>query len=294
MGVYFILLFIPIILQHVTLDHRNVNYQKRNIASLSVFFIILTILVMLRHEGVGNDTRNYIHIFNNFSNMPWSSLFKDKLEIGFVLYNKIVSIFSKDPRFFLALTAIIINCIIYKTYKRLCVDSSLTIVLFCTLSTFIMLFSGIRQMLAVAIGFIAYEFVRNKKLVAFIIVVCFAVLVHTSAFMLFFMYPIYHANVTKKWLYIVIPVLCLIWVFNRPIFTVLSVFIERYTKYDASITSTGAFSILFLFIIFTVFAFLIPDESRIDKETNGLRNFLLFSLVLQMFAPLHMLAMRMN
>jgi hypothetical protein len=46
--------------------------------------------------------------------------------------------------------------------------------------------------------------------------------------------------------------------------------------------------------MFTVFAFLIPDESCLDTETLGLRNFLLFSLFLQMFAPLHMLAMRMN
>ena len=39
---------------------------------------------------------------------------------------------------------------------------------------------------------------------------------------------------------------------------------------------------------------MIPDETRLNKETIGLRNFLLFSLVLQMFAPLHVLAMRMN
>ena len=51
---------------------------------------------------------------------------------------------------------------------------------------------------------------------------------------------------------------------------------------------------LILFAIFTVFAFLIPDESQLDAETIGLRNFLLLSLVIQMFAPLHTLAMRMN
>jgi hypothetical protein len=43
-----------------------------------------------------------------------------------------------------------------------------------------------------------------------------------------------------------------------------------------------------------LFAFLIPDEFMLDAETIGLRNFLLLSLVIQMFAPLHMLAMRMN
>ena len=51
---------------------------------------------------------------------------------------------------------------------------------------------------------------------------------------------------------------------------------------------------LILFVIFAVFAFLVPDETLLDAETIGLRNFLLLSVVLQMFAPLHTIAMRMN
>ena len=59
-------------------------------------------------------------------------------------------------------------------------------------------------------------------------------------------------------------------------------------------TSTGAYTMIFLFLLFTIFAFIIPDEKKLDKETIGLRNFLLLALTLQMFAPLHPLAMRMN
>ena len=51
---------------------------------------------------------------------------------------------------------------------------------------------------------------------------------------------------------------------------------------------------MFLFVILAVFSFVIPDESRLDRETIGLRNFLLLSVILQMFVPLHSLAMRMN
>ena len=51
---------------------------------------------------------------------------------------------------------------------------------------------------------------------------------------------------------------------------------------------------LILFAIFAVFVFVIPDDSAIDDETIGLRNFLLLSLMIQMFAPLHNLAMRMK
>ena len=51
---------------------------------------------------------------------------------------------------------------------------------------------------------------------------------------------------------------------------------------------------IFLFAAFAVFAFLVSDDSRLDSETIGLRNYLLLALMLQMFAPLHSLAMRMN
>ncbi len=51
---------------------------------------------------------------------------------------------------------------------------------------------------------------------------------------------------------------------------------------------------IILFAIFTIFAFVVPNENLIDEETLGLRNFLVFSLFIQLFAPLNMLAMRMN
>ena len=51
---------------------------------------------------------------------------------------------------------------------------------------------------------------------------------------------------------------------------------------------------LILFAAFAVFSYVVPDESKMDDELYGLRNFLLLTVVLQSFAPLHTLAMRMN
>ena len=82
--------------------------------------------------------------------------------------------------------------------------------------------------------------------------------------------------------------------FNEQIFSVLGILLESFTGYDASITQTGAVTMLLLFAAFAVFAFLTPNDDAIEIETIGLRNFLLLSVVLQMFAPLHTIAMRMN
>lgn len=294
MGVFVVLLLVPILVQHIAIKGHYIDYQKRNNASLAFFFFGLTLLVMLRHESIGSDTRNYIHFFKKFSTMDWDTLQKNGLEVGFAYFNKIVSLFTKEPQIFLAVTAIVTVAMIYPTYKRLCLDASLTIVLCVIMSTFVLMFSGIRQMLAIGIGFIAYEFTRKRKPIPFVLLVLLAIAIHTSAFMLAFMYPLYHAKITKKWLYIVVPVLAVVFLFNKSIFSALTFIVERFTDYDGSVFSTGAYTMLILFAIFSVFSFLIPDESTLDAETIGMRNFLLLSLVIQMFAPLHNLAMRMN
>lgn len=294
MGIFWILLLAPMVIQHVAIKGVHIDYQKRNKAALAFFFCLLTVLVMFRHESVGNDTRNYIRFFESFSWVEWDRVAKSELELGFAYLNKVISFITKNPHAFLAITAIAVSAMIYPTYKRLCVDAALTIVLFCTMSTFVMMFSGIRQMLAIGIGFIAYEFVRRKKLILFLAMVLLAMAVHISAFMLIFMYPLYHAKITKKWLYVVVPVLLAVFVFNQSIFSILTAIIATFTKYEGSVASTGAYTMMILFAAFAAFAFLIPDESELDEEIVGLRNFLLLSLAIQMFAPLHTLAMRMN
>ena len=294
MAVFYFLLFVPIIIQHSRIKGMRIDYEEKNKFALTFFFLFLTLLIMLRHESVGTDTKNYIGHFLRFNRTEWMDLWQIDMEIGYPYFNKMISLFSEEPHFFLAVTSFLVSAMIYPTYKRLCVDASLNVVLFCTMSTFVMMFSGIKQTLAIGIGFIAYDFTRQKKLIPFILSVLLAMSFHTSAFMLAFMYPLYHARIPKKSLFIVIPVLTVCFVYNRQIFGALTLILEQYTEYNTEITSTGAYTMLTLFGVFVAFSFLIPDERKLDEETIGLRNFLLLTFILQMFAPLHSLAMRMG
>lgn len=294
MGVFYILLIIPMIIQHVSIKGYYSDYLKRNRNALMFFFAWLTFLIAFRHERVGNDTRSYIHFYEQFALMDWSELERGDLEIGYAIFNKTISLISKDSRFFLTIAAIVVSVMIYSTYRRLYTDTSLTIVLFCILSTFGMMFSGIRQMLSIGMGFLAYEFARSKKIFPFVVIVLLAISIHTSAFMLAFMYPLYHARITKKWLFVVVPILGVVFALNEPIFAVLGGILEQYTKYDTEISNTGAYTMLILFTLFAVISFLFPSEEKLDAETIGMRNFLLLAVAIQMFAPLHVLAMRMN
>ena len=245
---FILLIFVPIMIQHTKIN--GIDYQKKNDFSLTVFFVFLTILIMLRHEGVGNDTRNYIHYFERFAKIEWSKLGQQHLELGFAFFNKVISVFSSVPQVFLAIVSVVVSALIFPTYKRLCRDASLTIVLFCVMSTFVMMFSGIRQMLAIGIGFVSYRYTREKKFFAFLISVVVAMSFHISAFMLFLMYPLYHVRITKKWLYFVVPVMMVAFVFNRQIFAVLTGILARFSRFDGTMASTGAYTMLLLFAAF--------------------------------------------
>ena len=289
---FIILIFLPIVIQHVHID--GIDYEKKNKFVLVLFFVILTILVALRHESVGNDTRNYIYYFEKIAQIPWSEITDVDFELGYVILNKIVSIVTLDSQFFFAVVAVVCVGCMLPTCLRLCEDSALTLVLFVTMSTFFMMFSGLRQMLAISIGFIAYEFVRKKKPIQFVITVVVAMLFHTSGIILLVLYPLYYVRITKKWLFVVLPLMAGVFVFNSFIFSFLLSLLERFTRFEGIITQTQAYTILILFVIFVVFCFVIPDEEKLDEECIGLRNILLLSTTLQMFAPLHTLAMRMN
>jgi len=258
---FIILIFVPLVIQHAVIDKKNTDFDKKNHAALLFFFVGFAALVALRHETVGKDTASYVYYFDSISKMEWGELGRNSIEIGFTYLIKIVSQVFGNPQYLFIIVAVVSVAMIYRTYKRFCFDPSLTIVLFTILSTFVMMFSGIRQMMSIGVGFVAYEFVRNKKPIPFILAVLLAMSFHTSAFMLAFMYPVYHAKITKKWLLAVVPSLILVFVFNKQIFSVLTMIIERYTKYEGGITTTGAYTMIILFAIFAVFSFAVWNPS---------------------------------
>ena len=172
----------------------------------------------------------------------------------------------------------------------------LKIILFVNMSTFVMLFSGLRQAIAISIGLIAYEFVRKKKLLWFLLTVIIAWGFHHTAFMLFLLYPLYHVTLRKRHLWFVVPVIVAVFAFNKQIFSFMTNVLSSLfgEKYDMVVESTGAITMLVLFILLLVLSYILPDDRKIDRETIGLRNYLLLIVLLQCFAPVHSLAMRMN
>lgn len=297
---YYILLFAPLLFslyaQHGKIKVNNKIDSKEQKQVIGAFFVMFFLLLSLRGLSCGSDTRNYLYFFNVDLPLSFKAIIeKYNIEVGFHLLNKTISVVSKNFQFYLTVIALICIFPLWKLYKEESELPYLSIILFLTIAPFSLYFSGLRQALAISAAPLTYYFCKKRKLIPYIITSYIAVLFHQSAIMLFLMYPIYRAKITRNWLYFVLPTMAIVFLFNSRIYTLMAPLLgERYYERYGFTSSTGAYSVILLLLIFTIFAIVVPDPDQMDDDTIGLRNLLFLSVCLQCFAPVNPIAMRMN
>lgn len=300
---YFALLLIPAALSAFAISiHKKSTTalvvsisRDRNSVALPVFFFMLLMLLALRHETIGRDLPNYEYMFYEHTQGGWEYILSIWQEVLFRSLNWLIMKLTGSFRVFLIIAALIAVLPIAYVYNQDKTHGFLKIAVFLNMSTFIMLFSGIRQAMAMGIGILAYQMVKEKKHWQFLLLATLSMLMHHSGLMVYFMYPLYHTRFRKAHLLAIIPIFAVVFAFNGPIFNFLAMILEStYDKFSAEAGSTGAYGSLMLFALFSAFAYMVVDEKNCDVETLGLRNFLLFATMLQCFTPVHSLAMRMN
>lgn len=307
---YLLLIFVPLLFSVVSFSSSFAEYngkwsvslgKKREILEHSclipVFFIILIVLLSVKDISIGKDTENYSRFFAFYSSItPQYILENAEKDILYWLLNWLIGQFTDSFQVYLTIISLLTVLPIAYVYGQDRRHGFLKIIIFMNMSTFVMLFSGLRQAIAISVGLIAFECVKKKHLFRFLLVALIAFGFHHTGFMVFTFYPLYHAAFKRKHLWFVIPSILLVFIFNKQIFTWATNLLNQLLgdKYLAEIDETGAYTMLLLFILLAVFSYIIPDEKKMDKEMLGLRNFLLAAVLLQCFAPVHTLAMRMN
>ena len=276
----------------VCLNVGNRLLHKTESLSMDAFMLIFLILLALRGLACGNDTFQYSRLFEEYSSMRLSTVFTAGThEIGYKLFNKLIGAITDNYQIILITTSIMCVLPLWFFYKKESEFPILTIALFLTVAPFVMYFSGIRQAIAMSIGIFAWQAAKNKKLPLFLCIVFVAILFHTSAFILLLLYPLYSAKITKKWLWFLIPCMVAVFIFKNAIFSFLINLLWKEYKLGEE---TGAVTILILLILFAVYSYVMVEDELLDHDTIAMRNILLLSVVIQMFAMLHPLSMRMN
>ena len=293
---YFLLVFLPLLAWAISPRYRLTVYGKPLIETktlpIDLFMLIFLLMLALRGLSCGMDTSQYERLYHQYGRLSLKQILQIyDHELGFKLLCKAVYVTANNYQILLGIAAAVCVCPLWYMYRRESEIQILTIVLFLTVAPFVVYFSGIRQAMAMSLGFFAWYAARDRKLCRFLLVVFTAMQFHNSAFMLFLIYPLYNAKITKKWLWFVVPCMLAVYIFRSTIFNYLITLLWK--EYETT-PATGATTILFLLILFSIYSYVIPNESGLDQDTIAMRNILLLSVVLQIFAMLHPLSMRMN
>ena len=262
-------------------DSMLKNSKRGKAFYVFVCFLAVFLLVALRHPSMGADlgfgkTTGYLGSFTSISNHSWKELFAMEgylnYEIGFVVLNKLLGYISTDHQFFIAVCAFLCTAPVFYTIYKKSETPTLPMLIFLGLPMFLLMYSGLRQAIALALCFVATMYVQEKKLVKFVLVIAVASLFHSSALFFLIAYPLYYirfGSTVRMISVILIPIAFLV---RKPMYTILTAIFG----YETVMDNNGAVT---LFLLLT--ALYIVCAAFETSETSGLLNIYFVACVLQ-------------
>lgn len=228
-------------------------------------FIAIGLLIGFRSTSVGADTANYYRLYGQIKSINYDSDLEKGYILLVVLFNKI----TDNPQIVFIfqglLVAISCSCFVNKNTNKLS-ESFIAVLAFLAFNLFTFHLSGVRQSIAMSICLFAYEKIKDKKLISFLILVLIATLFHVSA--IFFIPAYFIGNIKDgKALIVSVIVTVLGILFLERIMNAFSLLNDRFSKYGIEETDNGY--IFFLIIMFiTIFDLVFRKSILNNTKTN--------------------------
>lgn len=247
------------------------NETKSRIYS-DMLIAVVTLVAVCRYE-VGYDYKTYFGLITSGSH-----------ELIWLLFSPLsaiiaeIAIYFQSPQLLFIIFGIPTYILIISTLKKYSANYSLSVIMFICLCYFSTL-STIRQALAVAITFYAYQYVQERKLFKYLLLITLAYLFHPSALIAIVIYwlPIFQFNL--------LIVCCLVgYVCKSIIFYVMKQygFYENYLEEDV-VVEGGKYTQILVFLIyaFCLYIWLKQGKKRQYKDliniiTVGVMSYLMF------------------
>ena len=273
--IYFLIVFLSVIFCAFTEMGRK---QKKIylFCVMSVFFIIMA----FRSSHMGNDTQNYIAIFNKVSvaTSPIGFAEATAIEKGYILYNSILSkIFGANARWLFVITAVLICHSLGRYIDKYSNTPGIVCCLFVPMSlSFFM--AGLRQAIAVAIFLYSYDFIENKKFIKFLLLSILALQFHNSAIIFLALYfMMNYKSDASKWFntfLMVVTVVCFCF-FDKFLILILRIF-PKYVYYVGGVMMDGEPRLaIFLQVIVSIMLLFVPkilekhEIESVKKQSNN-------------------------
>lgn len=246
---YIICLF-PILVAAVLLAKERIARQRRH---LILPLLPLAVLMAFKGEYVGADTRSYNDmVFAMLEGTFYSTKSYNRMEIGYKFFLEIISYISDNPQLQYIVYSVFFVISFGYFIKKNVVNSPRFVVLFMGMNLFAFYLTGIRQSIAMMICLFAYEQIKQKKPVKFLLIVGLALLFHKSAVFFLIAYPIAHIQITKDKIPLYVGMVLVVAAGNKVLFDFAGGLFD--IKYGIEETGNGLISVMIMIII-TVLSF---------------------------------------
>ena len=262
------------------LDEVKEKKLKRNTFFLALLPLFL--LFVLRDKTIRTDTIGYVRFFlDEIRQFSFADLLIEETmrqEIGYRLYVKIISLFTTNYTVYFLINGLVIFGAIYHFAIKHTKNPYLLVFLFVTLGTYGFIETGLRQSLAMAICLFAVDFLKDRKLIRFYLLVVLAYFFHKSALVFALIYPLC-AIKDYKWSAIVYTILTVVFVLG---FTVFQEIVNELLGYNYGVESTdsGFIFLVLLTGIFIYSAFTHFDHRDELKNDSTIFHLAMFTLIL--------------
>lgn len=158
----------------------------------------------LRHYSIGVDTKSYVLDFYQKKFMSWGYIIENYKE---PLYNGLVKLLSQITDnytiYLFVVSAIFMGGVIWLLY-RYSENYFMSFLCLVTLGYFYFSMAGLRQTAAMTILFFSYRFVRERRLIPFLLMVLLACGFHNSAVVFILIYPLAYMKMGWKQIGIIV------------------------------------------------------------------------------------------
>ncbi|MBE6684084.1 MAG: EpsG family protein [Ruminococcaceae bacterium] len=255
---------------YITKENRIDDKQKIKLRNaLTVISILpMFLLFVLRYKYVGNDTIGYVRFFENeirtYSFQDLLVRDEMRVEMGYRIYVKIVSLFTDNYTVFFLINGIVIFGTLLHFAKKYTENPFVFFFLFMTLGTYSFVETGLRQALAMMICLWSIDFLKNKKIIRFLLLVTLAYFFHQSALIFILMLPL---SFIKKYDWMILTHILMAIVFFAG-FTAFHEFFNEWLGYEYNIEETGN-GLIFLMLVSVLFIFSLFMMYDKPNEVDG-------------------------
>lgn len=274
--------------------------SKRNLILFLTFAGIILVAIATMRYSIGYDYFNYKRIYEELGGMTFQEILSSRVYIKFIGYaflNKLVAMTGSGYHVLLFLLNVAMTSAVLWMVYRHSTMPWVSLFIYITLQFFAHSMNLLRQSIAATICLMAYTFIRDKKLLPFLLVVAVACTFHLSAL---FMLPVYFVLNWRAsaghYLAVGIPAV-FIYLYSTPIARLLTHYIfKSYAGYiDSRYWAPLKWSYaVFPAVYFIVVLFFAKKLLEANPKNKVLINSAFYSFLLYFFSTHHMILERFS